>query len=103
MGTRAIIQIKGITYAQVYKHWDGYPEHMLPWLEKFASEFVAEREEDAEYMFAQLLRSSVSMGEEFKLDKSKSTGWGVVGYGNDMGAAFIYRIDPISGNVEVAE
>lgn len=101
MGTRAMIQIEGANYAKIYKHWDGCPEHMLPWLEKFAAEFVAERPSDAEYMFAQLLRSSVTMCEEFKLDKSTSTGWGIVPFGESMGAEYFYRINPITGSVEV--
>lgn len=27
MGTRSIIKVEGINYAQIYMHWDGYPDH----------------------------------------------------------------------------
>jgi hypothetical protein len=81
MATRSTISIIGITYASVYKHWDGSPKSTLPWLEKFNKEFTEKRGDDPEYKFAQLLRSSVRMAEEFGLDGSTETGWGVVPFG----------------------
>lgn len=72
MSTNAIIKIEGIDLVEVYKHWDGYPEETLPWLEEFNKEFTKERGDDPEYKFAQLLRSSVSLGGNL------FTGWGVV-------------------------
>lgn len=39
MATRAVIKIEGVNFAQIYKHWDGYPEATLPWLEAFNSSF----------------------------------------------------------------
>jgi hypothetical protein len=35
MATRAVIKIEGVDYASIYKHYDGYPEGMLPWLKDF--------------------------------------------------------------------
>ena len=76
MATRAIIQVIGANYAQVYKHWDGNPSSILPWLIEFAWEFSEERGHDPEYCLAQLLRSSVFLGEKYKLDDSHHTGRG---------------------------
>lgn len=81
MATRSTISVVGVTYASVYKHWDGYPSATLPWLEKFNKEFSQRRGDDPQYKFAQLLRSSVLMGDEFGLDDSTETGWGVVPFG----------------------
>ena len=77
MGTRAIITIEGTTVA-VYKHYDGYPKSTLPWLEKFNQQFTEKRGEDPTYKVAQLLRDSIRSQEEFNLDPSWLTGWGVV-------------------------
>ncbi len=80
MSTRAIIKIEGIEYAQVYKHWDGYPKATYPWLLEFNQSFSAARGCDPEYKFAQLLRDSSRSSEEFNLDPSPHTGWGVIEY-----------------------
>lgn len=77
MGTSAVIRLEGSDAVEVYKHYDGYPESTLPWLEKFNADFVKNRGNDIPYKFAQLLRSSISDAEEFNLDTSKYTGWGV--------------------------
>ena len=77
MSTRAIIKIEGFTACNIYKHWDGYPEHLLPWLTRFNENFAENRGVDSEYKFAQLLRDSVRSESEFGLDKSQFTGWGV--------------------------
>jgi hypothetical protein len=90
MATRALITVKG-TGIYVYKHWDGYPEGMMPWLEKFHSEFMTERGWDQMYMLAQLLRSSVTMADEFSLDPSTSTGWGVT-TSTDCGQDYTYTL-----------
>lgn len=87
MSTNACIIVEGISYAKVYKHWDGGVDNTLPWLTKFAEEFYNDRGSDPQYMFAQLLRSSVRDADEFKLDDSKVTGWGIV----DRGATFEYN------------
>lgn len=92
MATRSVIKVEGFTTAQLYKHWDGYPDSTLPWLEKFNREFTEKRGDDKSYKFAQLIRSSVFMQEEFRLDESTTTGWGVVGYDSDCGEEFIYTL-----------
>jgi hypothetical protein len=92
MGTRCRIYVEGIDFAYVYKHWDGYPESTLPWLEAFNSMFAAKRGSDPTYKFAQLLRSSWRDGEEFNLDMSEVTGWGVAGGDWGMGEEWEYRL-----------
>ena len=93
MGTRCIIEVKGVDYAKVYKHWDGYPEATLPWLTKFNKEFTENRGDDPAYKFAQLLRSSVFDCEEFDLDDSKETGWGVVSPTTDCDVSYTYILE----------
>jgi hypothetical protein len=85
MGTSAVIRVENVEYAEVYKHWDGYPEGTLAWLEKFNKEFTENRGVDNPYKFAQLLRNSVVAQEEFNLDPSETTGWGVEAYGSVHG------------------
>jgi hypothetical protein len=92
MATRSVIKVEGFTTAQLYKHWDGYPDSTLPWLEKFNREFTEKRGDDKSYKFAQLIRSSVFMQEEFGLDSSTDTGWGVVGYSDNLGQEFEYLL-----------
>jgi hypothetical protein len=89
MATRATISIEG-TKTIVYKHWDGYPEGMIPWLLKFNSQFSVKRGDDPSYKLAQLLRSSVTMGKEFQLDESEFTGYGVFEKFDDCGQEFSY-------------
>ena len=103
MATRAIIQVIGANYAQVYKHWDSNPDSTLPWLTEFAREFSEERGHDPEYCLAQLLRSSVFLGEKYKLDDSHHTGWGVIPFGELCGADWLYKIDSATGTVEVVD
>ena len=90
MATSACIKVEGITFAKVYKHWDGEPESMLHWLETFNDEFFKARGVDAKYKFAQLLRSSTE--ERFGLDDSKCTGYGVVPYDELCGERFEYTL-----------
>lgn len=78
MATRAKISIKDLPGIALYKHWDGYPEGTLPWLESFNKRFTEERGNDLEYKMAQLIRSSAFDCEEFNLDPSRATGWGVI-------------------------
>lgn len=79
MATRATIYVDGIDTVKVYKHWDGYPEATLPWLEAFNKEFTKVRGDDPNYKFAQLLRSSASDAAKYNLDSNTYRGWGVVG------------------------
>jgi hypothetical protein len=91
MGTSAVIKVEGVDFAEVYKHFDGYPEDTLPWLIKFNERFVEIRGVDSEYKFAQLLRSSVEMQEEFNLDASLDTGWGVSKCGENY-TGYTYKL-----------
>jgi hypothetical protein len=94
MSTPAKINVEGIESVSVYKHWSGYPEATLPWLEKFNREFTEERGDDPSYKFAQLLRSSVLMADEFGLDPSTYTGWGVIPRDEVWGVySYILHID----------
>ena len=92
MATRALITIDGMDKIGIYKHWDGYPEATLPWLEKFHKDYLDNRGWDPEYELAQLLRSSIADAEEFELDKSKYIGWGIVDLstGDEYGAEYEY-------------
>jgi hypothetical protein len=90
MATRATIKIEGISFAKVYKHWDGSPKTMLPWLEEFNHRFTEVRGDDPEYKFAQLLRSSTE--PEFQLDPSKSTGYGIIPYDSTSGEEYEYLL-----------
>jgi len=101
MATRCTIKVEGLTFAKVYKHWDGYPEGTLDWLEEFNSEFTKGRGfNDSSYKLAQLLRSSVRVADVFSLDESKFTGWGVVPFDNDCGEDYEYLLRT-DGSVEV--
>jgi len=78
MSTNALIKVESLPNVGFYKHYDGYPEATLPWLEKFNKEFTEKRGVDPHYKFAQLVRSSAFDQKEFTLDSSRETGWGVV-------------------------
>jgi hypothetical protein len=92
MGTRAIIKIEGYNGGCVYKHWDGYPEGMVPWLEDFNKDFTEKRGNDHPYKLAQLVRSSVRLGEKHGLDDNNYTGWGIYPIGVDMGQEYEYTL-----------
>ncbi|CAB4135035.1 hypothetical protein UFOVP275_55 [uncultured Caudovirales phage] len=100
MSTNAIIKVEGVGYCALYKHWDGYPEATLAWLEKFNKEFTEERGDDGSYKMAQLIRSSAFMQAEFDLDPSTTTGWGVVmGVGEGHRKDYTYTLKK-DGTVE---
>ena len=92
MGTRCTVRIEGINYAEVYIHWDGYPEHMLPWLGGFNQRFAKMRGDDPQYKFAQLLRSSVRNARKYGLDRSNFTGYGVMKFGECCDAEYVYTL-----------
>ena len=92
MATSAIIKVEGIKFAKVYKHYDGNPDSTLPWLKDFNERFTKQRGDDPGYKFAQLLRSSILEAEQFNLDDSKYTGWGVVEYNIDRCTDFEYTL-----------
>ena len=90
MATRATIVVEGQSSVKVYKHWDGYEEATLPWLEEFNKTFAKTRGDDPDYKLAQLLRSSAFDAEKFQLDKSRNTGWGIVPIDADMWEEYEY-------------
>ena len=92
MATRSVIKVEGFNTAQLYKHWDGYPSATLPWLQKFNNQFTETRGEDPSYKFAQLIRSSVFMKDEFGLDDSTDSGWGLIGYDDNCGQEYEYTL-----------
>lgn len=92
MSTPAMIQVPGVN-AGLYKHFNGYPENTLPWLKKFNKDFTERRGDDPSYKFAQLIRSSVRMQEEFNLDADHYTGWGVVNNPEDWDPDFRYILE----------
>ena len=103
MGTRSVITVEGIEFVKLYKHWDGYPESTLPWLESFNKDFSENRGDDPEYKIAQLVRSSARDAEKFGLDDSLYTGWGLIPYNvynNDI--EYIYHLKT-DGTVTVTE
>ena len=92
MATRATIIIEGMALVKAYKHWDGYEEATLPWLEEFNKTFTEARGDDPEYKLAQLLRSSARDADKFRLDPSRNTGWGVVPMDADMWEEYEYHL-----------
>lgn len=90
MSTNAIIKVEGVQYAMLYKHWDGYPDATLPWIQNFNTRFTASRGDDPEYKFAQLLRDSALSADQYNLDPSTETGWGVIPYGKHPTAEYEY-------------
>jgi hypothetical protein len=55
MGTRSLIKVENKKYKEestVYKHWDGYPENMIPLLSRFMDE---NGRGDVEYATANLI------------------------------------------------
>lgn len=74
--------------ASVYKHMDGNPENLLPWLRSFNERFVAERGDDDVYKLAQLLRSS----ERENMGGDEFLGWGLVPQGENFGEKYAYRL-----------
>ncbi len=98
MATRCTIIVEGIDLVKVYKHHDGYPEATLEWLSEFNQDYKANRGDDAEYKFAQLLRSSVRDNDKYFLYDSKYLGWGVIPRDSDAGEEFEYVLHK-DGNV----
>lgn len=92
MATRCTVKIEGITFAKLYIHWDGDPEAKLPFLEAFNKDFEANRPNDIEYKFAQLLRATYRLQDEYNLDSSIYTGYGIIPYGSDAGEDYEYTL-----------
>ena len=92
MSTSATIKIEGGKNFALYKHFDGYPEATLKWLEKFNKEFTENRGNDISYKKAQLVRSSIKDAEEFNLDASEYTGWGIFDDSDECYVEFEYTL-----------
>ena len=90
MATRATIIVEGQPSVKAYKHWDGYPEATLAWLEEFNKSFAEARGDDPEYKLAQLLRSSAFDAEKYNLDPSRDTGWGIIPINADVWEEYEY-------------
>ena len=100
MATRCTIKIEGVNYAKIYKHWDGYPDHMLEWLNDFNNDFNKNRGHDPEYKFAQCLRFAQREGKIFNLDTNPHTGWGVIPFDGHYGAEYEYTLTKEGVNVK---
>lgn len=104
MSTPAIISIEGFPNFYLYKHWDGDPDSTLKWLEYFNKYFISNRgtnKMENEYKAAQLVRSSSYLGNEFGLDPSSCTGWGIIT--TDNWYADYHYILKLDGTVEVID
>ena len=99
MSTNAVIRIESYKTAELYKHWDGYPEGVIEWLRNFNEDFIKHRGNDNPYKFAQLIRSSAFDAEKYNLDDDRHTGWGVYPRGQAY-YDFIYILKK-DGSVEV--
>lgn len=89
MATRCQIVIQdeghGIYPCKIYKHWDGYPDHILPILVPFTEKFFQRRGHDESYFLAQVIRHfAIQETKNFLSSKSKEQdpesdllGWGV--------------------------
>lgn len=114
MSTRAQVMVKGSPIL-VYKHCDGYPDGVLPFLTEFIARFVKNRGNDPAYFLAQLLRHNAISGEaeakvgDWSKDKPQYwpsntfTGWGLdcVVHGD---IEYLYVVDLTGlGSVETLE
>jgi hypothetical protein len=91
MATRAIIHMDDKTIG-IYKHWDGYPEATLPWLEEFHEDFLKNQGWDPEYELAQLLRSTVRFQKKYGLDNDLYTGWGITTLEDASWIDYVYTL-----------
>ena len=99
MSTRALIKVEGLNIA-LYKHYDGYPDGILPWLEDFYKTFFSKRKDDSSYCLAQLIRSTTN--PRYKLVPSDITGYGIVMATDDCGQEYEYTLTA-KGTIEVKE
>lgn len=118
MSTRCHIRVKeanGKLYPHmIYKHSDGYPEGVLPFLKPFTKKFIKERGDDPEYCIAQILRHwAIEEQKECEQDgfyKDKTQylpinsflGWGICStkYPH-VDIEYLYTVDLATGKVTV--
>jgi len=82
---------------RIYKHWDGYPEEMLPLFERFFDTVEAEtgdtRFSDAPYLAAKFV---VFLANEYRHENAAQMDFlsvGVIPSEGDFGADFSYRVE----------
>jgi len=73
MSTRAQIHVEG-SGVYIYKHSDGYPKGVLPWLEPFVARFHAGRGWDPEYLSARIVAEGVRLFLESSAEYERETG-----------------------------
>jgi len=79
MGTRCQIIVEGNEAAKVYKHWDGYPDGVIPVLQELLPPFSDDRGEDSEYLVARIVDAFCSQQRRHRNDQITPcfTGYGV--------------------------
>lgn len=82
MGTRALIDIVG-TGITIYQHYDGYPDHTLPRLERHLKDFKVKRN-DPDYFLAYLI---------FKLKEEQETADKMTGFGLSTDSSISFDIE----------
>lgn len=99
MSTRCQIQVEGSNVI-IYKHMDGMPDRVLPWLEPFVARFHAARGHEPDYLTARILVDGVREDGP-RREPFEFIGWGLdTEYHGDI--AYLYRIRR-DGTVEVME
>ena len=79
MATTSIIAIDGHEEIGIYKHYDGYPSGMIPWLKDFHGDYLKNGGWDPSYELAQLLRYSARFYDKYNgLDDDWYNSWGIV-------------------------
>ena len=102
MATRCTVRVVRVDFCKLYIHWDGDPSSKLPFLEKFNKEFTEKRGDDSSYKIAQLIRATALMQDEFNLDSSVTTGYGLVRANDDCGVDYEYVLNK-DGTVSYSE
>lgn len=85
MSTRAQIIVEGNGGVKIYKHSDGYPEGVLPVLQKLLPRFKESRGFDAEYLTAHVSAAFINDSAESRKDFYKRSGLPNTGRDNFIG------------------
>lgn len=91
MSTSCTVKVEGVDFAKLYIHWDGYPDGQLEWLTNFSKDFAVNRGSDPAYKFAQLIRTTVSVNSEGKIERTY-TGYGVEEFDSSCGEEYEYTL-----------